>query len=165
MINIKQACIRAFKQDAASCAHFVVQEINGVGDVRAQLLASRSKSRCKFAWHEWTNFMLASADRCTKCFEFSHTHAADGFKFAFEQVAIQRGAKSIRFRLILDEDAPTGTYDKLVCRLTGELDGQKVTYCVARNTKLVIAAKGQSQKDELGRPLSTLEALRRRNTK
>ena len=86
-------------------------------------------------------------------------------RVAVEQVAIQRGAKSIRFRLVLDEDAPTGTYDKLVCRLTGELDGQKVTYCVARNTKLVIAAKGQSQKDELGRPLSPLEALRRRNTK
>jgi len=82
-----------------------------------------------------------------------------------EPVEIGKDARSIRFRMTLADDAPTGTFGGIVCRLSGEMSGHQVSYCIARNTKLVIAGQGQSQKDASGRPLSPLEALRRRNSK
>jgi len=77
-------------------------------------------------------------------------------------VSIRPMDKVARFQLVIEEDAPTGTFDQIVCRLSGTIDNQQVSFCVARDTKLIIAAPGASQKDETGRPLSSLEALRRR---
>ena len=79
-------------------------------------------------------------------------------------VSIGPEDKLVRFQLVIEDDAPTGTFGQIVCRLSGSLDGQQVSYCVARDTKLIIAAQGASQKDETGRPLSPLEALRRRHS-
>ena len=81
-----------------------------------------------------------------------------------DAISIRREDKGARFQLVIEDDAPTGTFDQLVCRLRGSLDNQQVSYCVARDTKLIITAPGASQKDETGRPLSPLEALRRRRS-
>ena len=82
-----------------------------------------------------------------------------------QAIHVARADKEVKFQLEIEEDAPIGTFDSVVCRLSGTLDNQNVSYWVARNTKLIIAAPGASQKDESGRPLSPLEALRRRKTK
>lgn len=77
-------------------------------------------------------------------------------------VVVDRDAGLVKFSVTLAADAPTGTFHQIYCRFAGKKTGEQVAFCVARNSKLVIAAKGQSQKDETGRPLSPLEALRRR---
>ena len=81
-----------------------------------------------------------------------------------EAVTVRPVDKVARFLLVIEEDAPTGTFDQIVCRLSGALDNQLVTYSVARDTKLIIAAPGASPKDETGRPLSPLDSLRRRHS-
>jgi hypothetical protein len=81
-----------------------------------------------------------------------------------EPVAVRSSDKVVRFKLVIGEDAPTGTFGQIVCRLSGTSDGQPVSLCVARDSKLIIAAPGASEKDESGRPLSQLEALRRRRS-
>ncbi len=82
-----------------------------------------------------------------------------------ESIQVKRTDNLVKFHLNIEDDAPIGTVDSVVCRLSGTLDNQHVSYCVARNTKLIIAAPGASQKDESGRPLSRLEALRLRKNK
>lgn len=82
-----------------------------------------------------------------------------------ESVQVRRTDKTVKFQLQIEDDAPIGSFDSVVCRLSGALDNQNVSYCVARNTRLIIAAPGASQKDEFGRPLSRLEALRLRKNK
>jgi hypothetical protein len=80
-------------------------------------------------------------------------------------VVVQRTDGIAKFTMTLADDAPTGSFGNVYCRFAGEKGGEQVAFCAARNTKLMIAAKGQSQKDEAGRPLSPLEALRRRTGK
>ncbi len=80
-------------------------------------------------------------------------------------VVVQRTDGVAKFTMTLAEDAPTGSFGNVYCRFAGQKDGEQVAFCAARNTKLIVAAKGQSQKDETGRPLSPLEALRRRTGK
>ncbi len=82
-----------------------------------------------------------------------------------EAIQVNRSDKTVKFQLKIEADAPIGTFESVVCRLSGTADNQNVSYCVARNTKLIIAAPGASQKDESGRPLSPLEALRLRKNK
>jgi hypothetical protein len=77
-----------------------------------------------------------------------------------ESVKIDETTKQIRFQLNLAADAPIGTFDTIFCRLQGEIDGQEISYCIARNTKLQISAPGVSRTDATGRPLSPLEVLR-----
>jgi hypothetical protein len=81
-----------------------------------------------------------------------------------EPVAVRSSDKLIRFKLMIEEDAPIGTFGQIVCRLGGTSDKQPVSFCVARDSKLIIAPQGGSQKDDSGRPLSQLEALRRRRS-
>ena len=81
-----------------------------------------------------------------------------------EPVAVRSSDKGVRFKLVIGEDAPTGTFGQIVCRLSGTSDSQPVSFCVARDSKLIISAPGGSQKDDSGRPLSQLEALRRRRS-
>ena len=77
-----------------------------------------------------------------------------------ESVKIDATTKQIRFQLKLAADAPIGTFDSIFCRLQGEIDGQEISYCIARNTKLQVSAPGVSRMDASGRPLSPLEVLR-----
>lgn len=77
-----------------------------------------------------------------------------------ESVKIDATTKQIRFQLKLSADAPIGTFDSIFCRLQGEIDGQEISYCIARNTKLQVSAPGVSRMDASGRPLSPLEVLR-----
>ena len=44
-------------------------------------------------------------------------------RVSVEPVSISQDDSVARFKLILHEDASTGTFDKMVCRLTGELGG------------------------------------------
>jgi hypothetical protein len=81
-----------------------------------------------------------------------------------DTVTIDSSQTSVQFIVKFANDAPVGTFPNVVCRLSGELDGQSISYCVARDTKLVISGKGQSQKDEQGRPITPLDALRRRSS-
>ena len=80
-------------------------------------------------------------------------------------VTVQRTDGVAKFTITLADDAPTGSFGNVYCRFAGQRDGEQVAFCTAKNTKLIVAAKGQSQKDEAGRPLSPLEALRRRTGK
>jgi hypothetical protein len=80
-------------------------------------------------------------------------------------VVVQRTDGVAKFTMTLAKDAPLGSFGNVYCRFAGQKDGEQVAFCAARNTKLIVAAKGQSQKDEAGRPLSPLEALRRRTGK
>jgi hypothetical protein len=77
-----------------------------------------------------------------------------------DSVKIDEKTKKIRFQLKLAADAPIGTFDTISCRLQGEIDGQEISYCIARNTKLQVTAPGVSRTDAYGRPLSSLEVLR-----
>jgi hypothetical protein len=81
-----------------------------------------------------------------------------------EPVEIDRSTSKVTFEVTMADDAPLGTFPDLYCRLSGELNGTPVSYCLARRTKLVIAKLGESMKDEKGNPLSPLEALRRKST-
>jgi hypothetical protein len=77
-------------------------------------------------------------------------------------VTMKSSDRSISFRMELADDAPLGSFERVCCRLTGQLDNQAISYCVARDTRLVISPKGGSHRDEFGKPLSPLEALRKR---
>ena len=57
---------------------------------------------------------------------------------------------------------PVGEHDSLVCRLTGEVDGQVVVYQVGRGGILKVVAPRALAVDAQGKPLSPLEALRRK---
>lgn len=81
-----------------------------------------------------------------------------------EPVEIARDASTVTFDLIMASDAPLGTFPDIYCRLSGEINGTSVSYCLARRTKLVISKAGESMKDENGNPLSPLDALRRKSS-
>jgi hypothetical protein len=65
------------------------------------------------------------------------------------------------FRIAIDPTAPVGTFTGLVCRLSGQLRGQEVSYYVGRGGELKIQPPGALVLDETGRALTPLEALRR----
>jgi hypothetical protein len=81
-----------------------------------------------------------------------------------EPVEVDKDASSVTFDLIMASDAPLGTFPDVYCRLSGEINGTYVSYCLARRTKLVISKAGESMKDENGNPLSPLDALRRKSS-
>ncbi len=81
-----------------------------------------------------------------------------------EGFAIEPGERQLRFKIRVAEDAPIGTFPDLQIRLTGELKEQPISYCIAGKTKLVISPPGKSKRDEQGRLLSPLEALRRQRS-
>ncbi len=79
-----------------------------------------------------------------------------------EPVEIRNSDKKIQFKLQLEPDAPVGTFENVICRLSGELRGWKVSYDVAANSRLQIKAPGTLLRGEDGRVLSRLEALRQK---
>jgi hypothetical protein len=72
---------------------------------------------------------------------------------------------TITMTVKLAEDAPTGTFDRLTCRLSGQIGGQAISYVIGRGGQLKIVPQGELIADETGRPLSPLELLRRRAAK
>jgi hypothetical protein len=81
-----------------------------------------------------------------------------------EPEVLEPGDRTLRFVVHIADDAPTGTFDSLQIRLHGTLHDQSLTYCLAPRTRLVITRPGEAQRDEQGRPLSRLEALRKART-
>ena len=78
---------------------------------------------------------------------------------------VWKGEKEIRIPLHFEETAPVGTFDSVYARMTGEIDGQKVSFNIGRGTKLVIAEPGKLMRNEAGDALSPLDTLRRRKQK
>jgi hypothetical protein len=76
-------------------------------------------------------------------------------------VAVRRGDPQVQFQLELAADAPVGTFDDLVVRLTGSLRGQTVSYCIGRGGRLRIESQGALVRDASGRALTRLEVLQR----
>lgn len=78
-----------------------------------------------------------------------------------EPVTVTGAHSQVKFKVDLDPTAPIGSFPSLVCRLSGTIDGQEVSYCVGRGSVLRIEPAGALVTDESGRPLSPLEVLRR----
>ncbi|HUQ69867.1 MAG TPA: pre-peptidase C-terminal domain-containing protein [Planctomycetaceae bacterium] len=81
-----------------------------------------------------------------------------------EPVAVLSDSGRVSFAIRLDATAPLGEFTGLVCRLSGEQDGQAVSYCIGRGSVLTVVSPGSLFVDEHGRPLSKLEALRRKRS-
>uniref|UniRef100_A0A7C4LLU6 Peptidase n=1 Tax=Schlesneria paludicola TaxID=360056 RepID=A0A7C4LLU6_9PLAN len=79
-----------------------------------------------------------------------------------EPVEVLSDSGRVSFAIRLNADAPLGEFSGLVCRLSGEQDGQPVSYCIGRGSVLTIVSPGSLFVDEHGRPLSKLDALRRK---
>ena len=78
-----------------------------------------------------------------------------------EPVTLDANDSSVKFAIKLDSNAPIGQFDSLVCRLTGMINGQAISYSIGRGGVLKIASPGGLATDADGRPLSPLEALRK----
>lgn len=91
------------------------------------------------------------------------TAALEGLpnRVGVEPVEISRDDRRVEFTVRFEPTAPVGTFTSLVCRLTGEVDGQEVSYCVGRGAVLRIEAAGRLVLDESGKPLTPLDVLRR----
>ncbi len=92
------------------------------------------------------------------------TATLDGLpnRVSAEPIEIRNSDKQIQFTLQLQADAPLGVFEKVVCRLSGELRGWQVSYQVAADSRLQINAPGTLARGEDGRVLSRLEALRQK---
>jgi hypothetical protein len=77
-------------------------------------------------------------------------------------VEIDAQATTIEFQLVLEADAPIGQFNSVQCRLTGEANGQNVSFVVGANSVLQIAAPGKLFRNTDGSILSPLEALRQK---
>jgi len=80
-------------------------------------------------------------------------------------VTINALDRQVEFAMELDNTAPLGTFNSLVCRLTGTIDGQEISYCVGRGGVLRIERPGALVLDSSGRPLTPLEILRQSSAK
>lgn len=78
---------------------------------------------------------------------------------------VWKGEKEILIPLHFEETAPVGTFDSVYARMTGEINGQKVSFNMGRGTKLVIAEPGKLMRNEAGDALSPLDTLRRSKQK
>ena len=77
-----------------------------------------------------------------------------------EAIQVHSDAKRATFKLVLADDAPLGEFQSIQCRFSGELDGQPVSYVVARNIRLVVTPRGKLYRSDTGELLSPLEALK-----
>jgi len=76
-------------------------------------------------------------------------------------VTIARDDRRVTFTVEIEPTAPLGAFSSLVCRLSGNMGGQEVSYCTGRGGVLKIEPPGALVLDASGRALSPLEALRR----
>jgi|GEM_PF-758910 len=77
-----------------------------------------------------------------------------------DSIAITETSESAVFKVRLAEDAPLGFFANLICELTGDWNGQKITYRVGRGGSVKIVRPGELVIDANGRPLTQLEILR-----
>jgi hypothetical protein len=82
-----------------------------------------------------------------------------------KSVTVSGTDKNVEFAIQLDGTAPLGVFNSPVCRLTGTVDGQEVSYCIGRGGELKIDVPGALVTDKSGRPLSPLEVLRQNQQK
>ena len=78
-------------------------------------------------------------------------------------VQTKEADRPLRFQIAAPKDAPLGRFDSIYVRLTGQRNGQDVSYCICRGTVLVVTPKGQLVTDDKGRPISPLDALRKKS--
>lgn len=78
---------------------------------------------------------------------------------------VWKGEKEIRIPLHFDATAPAGTFDSIYGRMTGVMNGQRISFNIGRGAKLVIAEPGKLMRSETGDALSPLDALRRSKQK
>jgi hypothetical protein len=79
-----------------------------------------------------------------------------------EPVKLRQGAGRIEFTVMVGATTTIGEHDSLICALTTEIEGRSVSYHVGRGGKLKVSAPGAIALGEDGKPLSPLEALRRK---
>jgi hypothetical protein len=79
-----------------------------------------------------------------------------------QPVSLTPGQVRLMFPVTVAATIPIGEHDSLLCRLTGKTDGQVVVYQVGRGGLLKVVAPGALAMDAHGKPLSRLEALRRK---
>ena len=84
---------------------------------------------------------------------------------AVPDTPLHNNQQILEFAISPELTAPTGTTEGLVVRIHGMIDGQKVSWCVGRGGQLTIAPVGELMRDETGKPLSRLQALRQQNNK
>jgi hypothetical protein len=80
-------------------------------------------------------------------------------------VDVSADDRTVSFAVQVEPTAPVGSFPSLVCRLTGNVDGQEVSYCIGRGGVLRIERAGALVTDASGRPLSRLEVLRKSRSK
>ncbi len=76
-------------------------------------------------------------------------------------VEISSSDSQVHFTVRLEGDAPLGEFSGIQCRLSGEIEGQQVSFVVADETRLLVMPPGKLFRSESGEVLSPLEALRR----
>jgi hypothetical protein len=80
-------------------------------------------------------------------------------------VEVATADNEIRFILNPEDSCPVGTFPDLMVRLTGEVDGQNVSWLVGRGSILKIEPAGMLVTDQGGKPLSKLDVLRQQAKK
>jgi hypothetical protein len=80
-------------------------------------------------------------------------------------VEVASADNEIRFALNPEDSCPIGTFPDLMVRLTGEVDGQNVSWLVGRGSILKIEPSGMLVTDQDGKPLSKLDVLRQQAKK
>ena len=80
-------------------------------------------------------------------------------------VEVATSDNAIRFVVSPEDSCPIGTFPDLMVRLTGEVDGQNVSWLVGRGSVLRIELAGTLVTDQDGKPLSKLDVLRQQAKK
>lgn len=83
-------------------------------------------------------------------------------RVACDPISIKPESQTLDFKVSLESTAPLGRYVGLVCRLSGKIGNEFVSYVVSRDGELTIASPGQIVRDANGRPLNRVEALRKK---
>ncbi len=81
---------------------------------------------------------------------------------AARPVSLTPGQLRVEFPVAVPQTAPIGEHSSLLCQLTGKVDGQVTVYRVGRGGLLNVVAPGALTRDANGKPMSPLEALRRK---
>ncbi len=79
-----------------------------------------------------------------------------------KSLLVNRGTADLQFEVQPEATAPIGSFDEIRVRLSGELNGEQVSWIVGRGAGLQIMPAGELQLGTDGRPLSRLEVLRKK---
>ena len=72
------------------------------------------------------------------------------------------GMRRLEFPVAVAATTPVGEFGSLLCRISGEINGQVFVYHLGRGGALKVVAAGALTLDADGKPLRPLEALRRK---